>query len=136
MAIGASPRLAVLLLLMHLVAMLAVWLTVMPLPARLVVLIVISASLYFHLARDALLLFSDSWRGLSLARDGLRVTLKHGGDFAAALAGGIFVSPHFIVLRLIPEGRSGVVSRIIFADAMTADDYRALCVRLRFGWSG
>jgi len=133
MAIGASPRFAALLLLSHSMAVFAVCLTAMSTAARLAAIAVILSSLSYHLARDALLLSADSWRELSLDRDGMSVTMKKGSVFAATLAGGIFVSPYFIVLRLVPEGQRRAVARVIFADAMEAGDYRALCVHLRLG---
>jgi hypothetical protein len=65
MAIKFSPRLALLLLLFHTIVATAVSMTVMPLAARLAILMLILLSLIYYLARDVLLLFPDSWREIA-----------------------------------------------------------------------
>ena len=59
MAIKPSPRLALLLLLFHTIVATVVYMTVMPLAARLAMLMLILLSLIYYLARDVLLLFPD-----------------------------------------------------------------------------
>ncbi|MFZ2525499.1 MAG: hypothetical protein WAW87_09310 [Candidatus Ferrigenium altingense] len=65
MAIKPSPRLAMLLLLFHAIVATVVSMTVMPLAARLAILMLILLSLIYYLARDVLLLFPDSWREIA-----------------------------------------------------------------------
>jgi hypothetical protein len=65
MAIKPSPCLAMLLLLFHAMVATVVYATMLPPAAKLAMLIPILPSLLYYLARDALLLFPDSWREVS-----------------------------------------------------------------------
>lgn len=132
MAIKPSPRLALLLLLSHAAAGIVVCLTTMPTPARLALLVAILLSLSYYLARDALLLLPDSWCKISLDQDSVSVTTRDGTAFFGEISGRTAVTPYFAVLSVRPEGRYLRVSRVIFPDAMGADEFRELRVRLRF----
>ena len=132
MAIKPSPRLALLLLLSHALAATAVYATAMPPPVRLAILALVLLSLSYYLARDALLLFPGSWREISLDRDCLSVVARDGSVFSGKIEGKTTVNPHFVVLRVRPDARRLPVFRTIFPDALGAEEFRELRVRLRF----
>ena len=129
MAIHPSPRFAILLSLMHLLAAFAAYAA--PLPVSLGLWLAASASLAYHLARDALLLSPASWRSLTVADGQATVVTRDGSVLTGPVAGGSVATPFFVVLRIEPEGGRGSVARAIFPDALEGDDYRELSVRLR-----
>ena len=160
MAIKPSPRLAVLLLLFHAMVATVVYATMLPPAARLAMLIPILLSLFYYLARDALLLFPDSWREVSFENHphpnllpeedgtiasspasgrGLRrglgsvsVVTRDGSGFSGQISNKTAVSPYFVVLRVRLEGHRLPVFRTIFPDALDTGAFRELCVHLKF----
>lgn len=132
MAIRPSPRLALLLLLFHALAATVVYATVMPQPVKPALLILILFSLLYYLARDALLLLPGSWREISLDQDRVSVVVRGGSGFSGQLEGNTTVNPHFVVLRIRPDGYRLPVFRAIFPDALDTDGFRELRVRLRY----
>src|ERR1019366_6966450 len=99
-----SLRFAVSLLLLHIIAATVVYATAMPLPVKLVMLPLISLSLFYYLARDVLLLFPDSWREISLDQNGVSVIVRDGSSFLGQVANKTVVSPYFVVLCVRLEG--------------------------------
>ncbi|MBI5625857.1 MAG: hypothetical protein HY935_01450 [Nitrosomonadales bacterium] len=132
MAIKPSPRLAMFLLLSHGIASTVVYATVMPLPAKLVMLILVLLSLLYYLARDALLLFPGSWREISFDQGSVLVVTRDGSGFSGQIISSTAVSPYLAVLRVILQGRRFPVSRIIFPDALETGAFRELSVYLKF----
>lgn len=132
MAIKPSVRFAAVLLLSHAIAASVVYMTAMPWAARLAVFLLIALSLSYYLARDALLIFSGSWREISLDQSSVSVLARDGSELIGQIAGKTIVSPYFVLLRIRPEGRCRPVSRVIFPDAMDGDAFRELRVRLKF----
>lgn len=132
MAIRFSPRFAILLLLLHMMVAAAVYVTAMPLEARLAMLLMILLSLIYYLARDVFLLLPDSWREISLEQNGIVVVTRDGSKLPGRFANETTVSSYFVVLRVKPEGRHLPVSRVIFPDALSAGAFRELCVHLKF----
>jgi len=132
MAIKPSSRLIVLLLLSHAMVAIVVSVTVMPLAARLAILLLILLSLIYYLARDALLLFPGSWREILFDQGRVSVVTRDGSGFSGQVAGKTTVSPYFIVLRVRLEGRRLPVFRTIFPDALDAGEFRELSVYLKF----
>lgn len=127
-----SLRFAVLLLVLHMIAATVVYATAMPLPVKLVILLLISLSLFYYLARDVLLLFPDSWREISLDQNGVSVIARDGSGFLGQVANQTIVSPYFVVLCVRLEGHRLLASRVIFPDAMSAGAFREFCVHLKF----
>jgi hypothetical protein len=127
-----SLRFAVSLLLLHMVVATVVYATAMPLPIKLVVLLLIALSLFYYLARDVLLLFPDSWREISLDQNGVSVIARDGSSFLGQVANQTVVSPYFVVLCVRLEGHRLLVSRVIFPDAMSTGAFREFCVHLKF----
>ena len=132
MAIKPAPRFAMLLLLFHGVAASVVYMTAMPLAARLAMLLLIFLSLFYCLARDVFLLLPDSWREISFDQGSVSVVTRGGSDFVGQVASETVVSPYLIVMCLRLEGRRLLVSRVIFPDALDAGAFREFCVRLKF----
>jgi len=132
MAIKPSSRLILLLLLSHAMVAIVVSVTVMPLAARLAILLLILLSLIYYLARDALLLFPGSWREILFDQGRISVVTRDGSGFSGQVAGKTTVSPYFIVLRVRLEGRRLPVFRTIFPDALDAGEFRELSVYLKF----
>jgi hypothetical protein len=123
---------AVSLLLLHMIAATVLYATAMPLPVKLVMLLLISLSLFYYLARDVLLLFPDSWREISLDQNGVSVIARDGSSFLGQVANKTVVSPYFVVLCVRLEGHRLLVSRVIFPDAMSTGAFREFCVHLKF----
>lgn len=132
MAIKPSLRLALLLLLFHAMVAIVVYMTVMPPAARLAMLILILLSLFYYLARDALLFFPDSWREISFDQDRVSVVTRNGSCLSGQVSGKTVVSPYFSVLRIRLEGHRLTVFRTIFPDALGTGAYRELSVHLKF----
>lgn len=133
MAIHPSPRLLVLLLSSHLIAALAVCVSVMPPLVRLVLLLPVLVSLAFHLARDAFLMLPASWFSLSVGEGGAATIIARDGSvLTGQVAGGSVVTPWFVMLRIRPEGKRRSAARVLFPDALERDAFRELCVRLRY----
>jgi hypothetical protein len=104
----------------------------MPLPVKLMILLLIFLSLFYYLVRDVLLLLPDSWRDISLGQDGVSVISRDGSSFFGKVANKTVVSPYFVVLCVRLEGHRLVASRVLFPDAMDAGVFREFCVRLKF----
>jgi len=132
MAIKPSPRFTLWLLCMHTLGVLVVYATAMPLAISVAIFILFSASLVYHLSRDVFLLLPDSWRDVSLDRGFVKVVVRDGSSFRAQVADTTIVSPYLIVFRVKLDGFRSLVSRVIFPDALEADEFRQLCVDLRF----
>lgn len=127
-----SLRFAVSLLILHMIAATVVYATAMPLPVKLVMLLLIFLSLFYYLARDVLLLLPDSWREISLDQNGVSIIARDESIFPGQVANQTFVSPYFIVLCVRLEGHRLLVSRVIFPDALSAGAFREFCVYLKF----
>lgn len=94
--------------------------------------LLISLSLFYHLARDVLLLLPDSWCDIALDQSSVSVVSRDGSSFLGQVANKTVVSPYFVILRIRSDSHWLPVSRVIFPDALGAGEFRELCVRLRF----
>ena len=120
-----------LLLLFHAIVATVVSMTVMPLAARLAILMLILLSLIYYLARAVLLLFPDSWREIAFDQGGVSVVTRDGSSLFGQVANNTTVSPYFAVLRVRVEGYRLPVFRTIFPDALGTGAFRELSVHLR-----
>lgn len=132
MAIKPSPRLALLLLFQHMIAAAIVYATDLPLVPGLAIILLVALSLIYHLARDVFLFSPDSWHEISLDKRDITVAVRDGSSLLAQVTNTTFVSPFCILLRVRLEGHHLLVSRVIFPDALSAGEFRELCVRLKF----
>lgn len=121
-----------LLLLSHAMVASVVYATLMPPVVKLAMLTWILFSLFFYLARDALLLLPGSWRDISIDQGSVCVVTHGGSDLSGQIIGSTIVSPYFAVVRVMLQGHRLPVSRAIFPDSLDTGEYRELCVRLRF----
>ena len=131
--IAASPSLAVLLVIGHLVAGVCV---VAFLPAWLAAAILIPAlcaSLVFHLRRDALRLSDDAVMELTLRDQGQCELLTRGGAMLdGTIADSSFISPLFTVVNVRLDNSGRLRSVLVMPDCAQADDRRRLRVWLRY----
>lgn len=127
-----SQSFAALLLFTHSVVAAVVYLTAIPLPARLALFLLITLSLFYHLVRDVLLLHPNSWRELILLEPGESVLSRNGSGLIVQRADRAIVSPYFVVLRINLGGHHQSASRVIFPDALAPGAFRELCVFLKY----
>lgn len=132
MAIKRSLCFAALLLFIHTTVAAVMYLTAIPLPVRLALLLLITLSLFYHLARDVLLILPNSWCEVMFLPGERSIVTRDGSGFPFRIANKTFVNPYFVVLRVTLEGHRLPVSRVIFPDALAAGEFRELCVRLKF----
>jgi hypothetical protein len=132
MKLVLSLRFAILLLSLHAITATAAYFTDIPVAARSALLVLIASSLLFYLARDVLGIFASSWTRLSMTGGEVSVDTRAGVTFHGKVAESTVVFSHLLVLRIITEGGLRPVSRVIFPDALGLDEFRNLCVRLRF----
>jgi hypothetical protein len=132
MELKSSSSLAVLLLLLHLLAVCAVFMAALSWPARMAIFLLIFLSLAYYLARDVLLLLPHSWRELSLDTGSVSVVRQDGSRLEGMVAGGSLVCAYFIALGVRSDTRGVPVFRVIFPDAVGQERFRELCVRIRF----
>lgn len=131
MAIKSSRCFFMWLLLFHTITAVVVYATAVSPMVRLAMFLLVALSMFYHLARDVLLLLPDSWREISLGRDSVAIVTRDGSHFDGLVTDGSVISPCFVVLRIRLKGRL-TVSRVVFPDALGAGEFRELCVRLRF----
>jgi hypothetical protein len=119
-----------LLVLMHLLTLLTLFLTSLVLWARIAIamLIVISLvhQLYLHLWAGQV------WRSFSLDQRQISLTRLDGMVMQGEVTHQTVVVAACVVLCVRPDGRRWPVCQVIFHDAMQADAFRQLRVRLRF----
>ena len=132
MAIKPSLRFAMLLSLFHAIVAIVVYVTNMPLVARLAVILLVFLSLLYYLARDVLLILPDSWCDIALDKNSVSVIFRDGSNFLGRVANKTVTGPYFVVLRIKQANHFLPVSRVIFPDALGTDAFRDLCVRLKF----
>ena len=132
MAINPSPRLAMLLVLFHALAATVVYVTVMSLVAKLAIFMLVFLSLFYYLARDALLLFPDSWCEVSVNQGKVSVVTRRGTVFSGQVVSKTTVSPFFAVLHVRLEGFRLSASQTILPDAPSNREFRNLCLLLKF----
>jgi hypothetical protein len=131
MAINPSPRLAMLLLLFHALVASVVYVTVMPLVAKLAIFMLVFLSLLYYLARDALLLLPDSWCEVSVNQGKVSVVTRRGSVFSGQIVSKTTVSPYFTVMHVRLEGFRLSASQTILPDALSNGEFRNLCWSLK-----
>lgn len=119
-----------LLFVVHLLAILSVCLTNLVLWARASLALLIVASLIHQLYchRRA----KHAWRSFSLNQKQLVINTLGGETLNGELMHQTVVTPHCVVLCASVNDHKRPVCQVIFRDAMQADAFRELRVRLRF----
>ena len=132
MELKSSLRYSMSLMFLHMAVAVSVCSTTIPVAAKIMILMPIALSLAYYLARDVLQQLPNSWVGITLDHDEVSITTRDGRSFYAQPEKNTFVFPWFIVLRIVPEEHRMAVSRVVFSDALSDDEFRELSVRLRF----
>lgn len=132
MAIKFSPHFAILLLFMYLTVVIVVCMTALPQPIRWALLMLITLNLLYYWVRDALLLLPSSWCEIRFVSGDQSALIRDGSRLSFHITKQTTISPHFILLRVGFEGRRLPVARVIFPDSLATDEFRQLCVRLKF----
>ena len=130
--IKPSRYLALLLLALHSLALYSVWFTNLPVLLQSGLSLLVLLSLLYYLNQYVLLLGRQAWRTFSLGKLRVTVIARDGEELAGNVLSQTVVTPYFVLLRISLEGRRVPVSRVICCDALQADAFRDLRVRLRF----
>ncbi|MBI2294643.1 MAG: hypothetical protein HYU76_01025 [Betaproteobacteria bacterium] len=134
-SIAPSVGLAIALCAAHFAAAGAVWLVSAPVWVKAPVVVAIAASLAFHLARNAALHAPDAIVALEVKDDGsLSFQTRRGEWLDCELLGSSFVSRHFTIVNLKPQGQRLARHVVLVTDNVDAQDFRRLRVWLR--WAG
>ena len=131
--IAASPSLAVLLVIGHLVAGVCVVAFVPAWWAVAILIAALCASLVFHLRRDALRLSDDAVMEATLRDHGRCQLLTRGGAvLGGTVADSSFVSSLFTVVNVRLDDSGRLRSVLVMPDCAEAEDRRRLRVWLRY----
>lgn len=133
-ALGPSPRLAILLLAAHGGAAAALMLTPLDALVLMVALAALAASAAFTLYRHALRRGAAAVVALECRdREQLALRLGDGRWFEGTILGSSTVSTVLTVLNIRCNGRPRRVHVVLLGDGIAAEDYRRLRVWLRWG---
>jgi hypothetical protein len=130
--IKPSRTFGLILFSVHLLAIFSVLLTNLARMAQLSLALLISLSLLHHLYRHILLRSKHSWCAFSLDQKHLLIHTRGGIELAGFVAANTLVTPLCVMLCASLDGHKLPVCQVIFPDAMHADAFRELCVRLKF----
>ncbi|WP_177166681.1 protein YgfX [Nitrosomonas sp. Nm51] len=129
-----SKLLVVILIAAHCAAALLLGLLSVIPEVKLAGMLVLLASLYFYLKRDALQRSAHS--AVLLGFSGIRCALetKCGQMFEYAISGETYVSPYLTVLILRSQRSWLTQSIVILPDTISSEEFRRLRVFLRWKW--
>ena len=119
-----------LLVAVHLLVIVSIYLTNLVLWARIVLALLIVFSLFHQLYCHVRA--RQSWRSFSLEQKRVVVNTAGGEELNGEVVHGTVVTSHCVVLCARLEGDKLPVCQVIFRDAMQADAFRELRVRLKF----
>ncbi len=94
--------------------------------------LLLSASLSYHLMRDAWLLFSASCVAIRFEGGDVTLVTRAGREISGNLARSSVVTPLLTVLNVLPAGKKGMRSVVIFPDSMNGERFRELRVLLKW----
>ena len=131
--ITPSAWLAIALCAAHFAAAGTVWWVPMPVWVKTLLIIAITASLIFHLARNAALHAPDAIVALEIKEQGgISFQTRRGEWLACELLGSSFVSRHLTIVNLRPQGQRLARHVILVPDNVDARDFRRLRMWLRW----
>lgn len=99
---------------------------------KLVVLLLIVASLIYYLLRDVKLRLPNSWREITLKQDGVFIGLQGSSVLNGKLDNTSVIFAYFVLLVVKLEGHRFNTARVIFRDALQPEAFRELCVYLKY----
>lgn len=120
-----SRTYSLLLTAIHVLAVVSIILTPLPLWACAGLSLAVTANLFLQQR------IAHRWHSFTLDKTQLLVSDFSGDAVAGELCASTLVMPFCVVLCVRQVGRRLPVCQVIFADAMDADDFRDLRVRLR-----
>ena len=103
------------------------------LPAKIGLVILLSAALVYYLRRDALLLLPLSPVGLRVEEGYVTVFTRSGSERSGKVANDSLVTPALTILNFSRHEAGKVRSIVIFPDSMEKEDFRKLRVLLKWG---
>ena len=86
---------AMLLLILHMIAAILVYVTDLAPEARIAMMLLVSLSLLYYLARDVFLLLPDSWHEIFLDQGDVVIVTRRGSKLIGRIASRTAVSPYF-----------------------------------------
>src|SRR5512143_616371 len=127
-----SPLLAGLLLLMHLLALIALFTLPLPLWGSALLSLSLMFSLIYGVAGAAWLRLPTSCVSIRLHGDTVELGCRNGASVSGTVQRDTLVTPFLVVLRILPQGAVRSRSVVILADAMAPEALRELRVALRW----
>lgn len=128
-----SHHLAIMLVVAHGAALLALLALALPLWAMAALLLLLLFSLLHHLRRDAWLSAPSSGVKLVLEEEGVVLTVRNGDQLTGRLLHDSLITPFLTVLNVLPQGAYLTRSIIILPDSLDNESFRQLRVWLK--WS-
>jgi hypothetical protein len=94
--------------------------------------LLLSASLSYHLLRDAWLLLPVSCVAIRFEGGDVMLVTRAGKEISGNLARSSVVTPMLTVLNVLPAGKTSMQSVVIFPDSMKRERFRELRVLLKW----
>lgn len=131
-----SKYLAAALLLSHGAALVVLGVLAMPLWLKALLILLVLASLFYHMRQEAWLSAGSSNRQLVLEGDQLLLIGCNGDQMHVRILADSLVTPFLTVLVVLPHGANFTRSIVIMPDSLDAESFRRLRVWLRWGNAG
>ena len=128
----SSRYLVFVLIAIHSVAMMSMLLLPLPGWAKIVLVILLSASLLHYLRQNAWLSARSSQVALSLRQQEVMLTSRESSEVAAKVMAESFVMPLLTIVTVLPHGARRKISTVIFPDSLDAESFRKLRVLLKW----
>ncbi|MDP1636988.1 MAG: hypothetical protein Q8K74_10885 [Candidatus Nitrotoga sp.] len=106
---------------------------VLPLWAKILLVLLVSVSLLYHVWHDAWLLALSSNKTLLLDGDMILLVARNGDQVTTRVLADSLVTPFITILNVLPQGSYLARSVIILPDSLDAEAFRQLRVWLRWG---
>ncbi len=131
--INPSPRLAVVLCIVHVAAGTAIWLAPVPRWLQAALTVALAASLVWALSRKAALHAAEAIVAVEVTDDGaMSFQTRTGAWHECELLGSSYVSPRLTILNLKPQGARRTRHVVLVPDNVDAGDFRRLRTWLRW----
>ncbi len=127
-----SRYLVGLLLFLHLGSAMAVTMTSLAWTVKWILFVMIALSLLYYLQRDVGLRLTQSWREITLNRDGVFIGLQGNLISKGQLLNTSVVFSYLVILLVKLDGHRFNAARVIFRDALQPKAFRELCVYLKY----
>ncbi|MDO9102860.1 MAG: hypothetical protein Q7J20_10645 [Candidatus Nitrotoga sp.] len=106
---------------------------ILPLWAKILLILLVSVSLLYHVWHDAWLLALSSNKTLLLDGDMILLVARNGDQVTTRVLADSLVTPFITILNVLPQGSYLARSVIILPDSLDAEAFRQLRVWLRWG---